>query len=104
MINDEWAYTMDLNTAISKEKVKYLENGHEDKEAEAMAFITVFSNAEDSEKQALAPMFQQINDKYRMERKEWTSLEKAVQKGEKDILDPYGYGIEMNSPLGKMIN
>ena len=94
----------DLNTSLREEKIKYLDNGHADREAEAMAFLSLFTKSDDDEKKALAPMFEQLSSKYEIDREEWQHLEGSVRMGDKNTLDPYGYGIEMNSTLGKMIS
>ena len=94
----------DIDTSIREEKIKFLDKGHSEKEADAMAFLTVFEKADDEEKQILAPMFNQLTEKYELDQEDWKSLEQSVRMGGRNTLDPYGYGIEMTSPLGKMIS
>lgn len=94
----------DIDSSLREEKVKYLDNGHADREAEAMAFLSLFTKSDDDEKRALAPMFEQLSSKYEIDKNEWQSLEQSIRMGDKNTLDPYGYGIDMTSPLGKMIS
>ena len=95
---------MELDKAIRKETIENLDKGYSDKESEAMAFISIFSNAEKPEQEALAPMYNTLTEKHSISQKEWHNFEDLVRRGDRDALDPYGYGIEMNSPLGKMIS
>jgi len=69
-----------------------------------MAFLTVFNESDENEKKVLAPKFNEISERLEIDETEWGNLEDSLRKGGANTLDPYGYGIDMTSPLGKMIS
>ena len=95
---------MESNKAIREETIKHLEKGFSEKEAESMAFLTVFGKSDEDEQVALAPMYNSLTEKHNISEKEWRNFEDIVRTGDRSNLDPYGYGIDMTSPLGKMIS